>query len=636
MPTCGQSASRRIIPLAVFPLSFFVLFYLHVWLWIDPRLVYHRQCPIFMLGSAFFRDFLNRPGGLVEYLCALLSQVYPYPAVGALVITTAAGLVCLTTRTFVTKMGGTGVHVVYLLLPAILLLMLHNEYDHPLTTSVGLLTALVSVNVHVHLFADRAAHRFVTFLILSAFLYHAAAGPYLLFAVLCALFELLSKERLSLGLLCLLSALVLPFAAGTYIFNLGILDAYARLLPFHPDVDPSMMSIALYVFFPLMAVTVSLWSRPDPDASPAPDRTGPPPATSPLGHDRPAQLKGVGQSLGLFLIAIGVVFLSFDRQAKTLLQVDYYARHKMWPQVLQKARRLPAEQYTITTYWDVNRALFHTGRLARDMFSYPQDPSGLLSNNSEPAIMRLPQLARLNLGGIFLELGRVAEAEHITQEALENLGDWPPIIRRLVEIYVVKREGDTARIFLNALSKHLLWRDRARDYRRRLEEDPLLDHDQHIEHLRSIMIVIDHLGHVSIETMMQQLLERNKHNRMAFEYLMAYYLLNRELEEIARNIGRLDDFDYPDIPRHYEEALLLHMRAAGNRDIDLHGRQINPDTRRRFEAFFEIYDRHRGDKQGARDALFADFADSYLFYNTFGVGGYGRELLQSPSFTGAQ
>ena len=70
MRTSPAAVHRRFIPSVALAAVFFGLVYAHVRLRIDPRLVYHKQTPIFMVGSGFFRTFLDHPGGLLEYACA--------------------------------------------------------------------------------------------------------------------------------------------------------------------------------------------------------------------------------------------------------------------------------------------------------------------------------------------------------------------------------------------------------------------------------------------------------------------------------------------------------------------------------------------------------------------------------------
>ena len=78
------------------------LFYLHLLLRIDPRLIHHQQRPVFLTGTAFLRTFLGRPGGLVEYVTAFLTELCQNRWLGPAAITLAVLLMCLATRALLT------------------------------------------------------------------------------------------------------------------------------------------------------------------------------------------------------------------------------------------------------------------------------------------------------------------------------------------------------------------------------------------------------------------------------------------------------------------------------------------------------------------------------------------------------
>jgi hypothetical protein len=56
---------------------------------------------------------------------------------------------------------------------------------------------------------------------------------------------------------------------------------------------------------------------------------------------------------------------------------------------------------------------------------------------------------------------------------------------------------------------------------------------------------------------------------MAFEYLMALYLLAGDLESFSRNIDRAKDFGYVFLPRHWSEALALYIDLVKSDDRNL-------------------------------------------------------------------
>ncbi|MGD1000595.1 MAG: DUF6057 family protein, partial [Candidatus Brocadiia bacterium] len=118
-----------------FPALVFLAVFLYLWLYLEPAFLYsfmpYRQFPAFSTGMEFFESFLPYQGGLVAYASAFLSQLYHWSWLGALVITSVAGLLCLATAGVFKHLGGTRVRALYYV-PAVLMLMLCSQYRHAL------------------------------------------------------------------------------------------------------------------------------------------------------------------------------------------------------------------------------------------------------------------------------------------------------------------------------------------------------------------------------------------------------------------------------------------------------------------------------------------------------------------------
>ena len=607
---------------------FFVLFYLYIWLRIDPGLLYHAQEPVFFWSSAFSQDFWGYPGGWVEYLSSFLSQSYYYSWAGALLITSIAWFIFLLTRAFITSVGGTHYQVISLV-PAILLLVLHNHYRYPLSADIALLLSLLCVVVYVKTALNRASLRFFTFLVLSVFLYYAAAAPYLLFSVLCGIFELLIQRRRLLGAACFLCIPVIIHLAA-YVFQISFADTCARSLPFYRafqlygETRLLTASIAFYLFFPLTAFWEALRQRSVGNLSRVHEPPASPTIAKPLKYSRRSKIL---HTLFFPVVAIIPAFLSFDGNSKTLLQIDYYAQHKKWRQVIEETDHL--REYNTLAIYNIQRALYHLGQLPERMFSF-----NLIAN--APIFLPTPEgNAPLNaLSDILLELGEVNQAEHMAHEALEILGERPSILQRLVLINILKGRIQAARTFLGLLDKTLLYRNWAERYRHALETDSLSSIDKELAQIRSFMFRTDFPGYLAPEVLLELLLEQNGQNRMAFEYLMAHYLLNGQLDKIAANVGRLNDFPdrfaHPTIPQHYEEAILLYMMKIRSQqgkisDLPLHGRKIRPHTLQRFGEFNNLLAAHRDDMAVARKELGKTHGNTYWYYFVF------RDSLPAPA-----
>jgi hypothetical protein len=154
-----------------------------------------------------------------------------------------------------------------------------------------------------------------------------------------------------------------------------------------------------------------------------------------------------------------------------------------------------------------------------------------------------------------------------------------------------------------------------------METDPQLTTDKHVQYLRSVASEVDNAVYAfNADNFFQELLDKNKHNKMAFEYMMAFYLLIGQVNKVAENIPRLDDFGYEKMPFHYEEALALYIGSTRKR-IDLKGHIPTVETLQYIKRFDNIYKNYviQGNKQAARNNLIKDYKGSYIFYFVFEI-----------------
>jgi hypothetical protein len=591
--------------------------------------------PVYFKGWAFSRTFLSRPGGLLEYLSAFLSQSFYYSWLAALVVTLQAWLFCACTGYFLRAIKAR--HLLWLrYAPAALLLVIYGQYAYHFPTTLALLVALLFVCLYISLVGWALAHRLdlTFFFVLSILLYTAAGGAYLVFGVLCAMYEILFESRWRAGLLYVLLAAAIPYAEGVLVFGVSIINAYTNLSPVSWKVlgwssRERVITVvyALYLFLPVVALALGLWrkfgaasliaSKETKKNQTKPRREIAKRTTALFSsfQNRPT-LPWAIQSLVLFLIAGGVAVACHDDKEKNLLTVHYYACRRMWPEVLQAANRYPYSSFVINA---VNRALYHTGRLGYDMFCYPQHPDALLLTGEDRV------LSYWHTFDTQIDLGLLNMAQKNLTECMEVFGPQPRILKRLALINMVKGNIDSAKIYLGALRKTLFFGDWAGRYLAKLDSDPNLSSDPTIVRLRSVCLQDDRSSlFYAKEKALLGLLERNSQNRMAFEYLMAWYILNRQLDQIVQTVKRLNDFDYSEIPRLYEQAVLIYVYGK-KQPVHLAGWQPNPELRRQIENFSRVFNGYGRDKRAAYPALARDYGDSYFFYHIYGFSAAKNE-----------
>lgn len=617
---------------------FFLLFYAYVWLVVGPRLVHHAlgilvpYAPfVFHTEWLFLREHLTRAGGLMEYCTRLLSQFYVLDWAGALIITaTTWGMGFLSTGLLRRSRRKDGDLLRFV--PAVIVLLLYGSYSLPLGPVLSILMAVGAFAVYVRLAPKAPARRVVTILIACPILYHVAGSSSLLFAVLVAIDEWLIGNRKWVAWAAIACGLVVPWLA-TIVYDINFEDAYAGFLLSAPGVVPLKWSytLALYLFFPTAlagsvrwgnarAAEASLGEKAAIPASKSARRSrkgGRSPNREPR-HLSLAQMPTWAVPAVFFGVAVVIAWFSLDTRTRTVLEMDDCAQHERWDEVLICAKRLPKESYSVRCNRNIMQALYHTGRLADEMFRYPQRPGFDLFSTPEDGWDLGTHFQESRL---FLDLGQVNLALRCAYEALATSGEQPEVLEQLATLHAVKGQPKTARMLLHSLAKHPFHRQAAREKLYRLEADPSLAGDREISQLRENMPSRDSIFREnSVEEFLQILLEKNPRNRMAFELLMAHYLSNGKPEKVLENLPRLKEFAYSAVPRYYQEAIMVDALLS-KRPPSSHGFEPSPEVLRRAQAFQRITSSAASPQEAFQAALEAGLGDSYFFYSIYGVSG---------------
>jgi len=580
----------------------FAAYMVYMGFFVNPAFLYwwpNSAFPSFFVDGDFLKPFATHPGGPVECVTALLMQCYYWRWAGSLVISLAAALLCLLLGAYVRLVTGRRPRLVQFI-PALLLMLLYDRYVVMLSATIALVAATAAAWLYARLPQARTWRRAALFLGIGLAVYYAAGGAFLAYAALCATAEL-SRRRWSVGAFCVVSGAVVPFLVGMVALGLWPRDAYGRLLPNGPDCDlrGGAVAVLYWLSVPCIGVGAALW-------------------LAIVGALAPRGWRWRLVECVVLVMLLGAAALPLDLTVRTTLKTDYLTVHERWDDVIELAAKVPVRRYVMILNRAANRALYHKGLLADEMFAHPpQVPHAVL-----PSIEEMSDAVYSSAGGmmqlsdVMWDLGRVNEAEHMAQEVFSVAGPQPRVLLRLAMAEIAKRRPRAARPYLNVLRTDLIWGRRARELLERLEADPFLSDDPDIRRVRAVMLTEDTAGDLDAETLLLQLLERNRRNRMAFEYLMGHYLLQWQLRKFVANLHRLDDLGYDHIPRSYQEALLIYMRQTGHAP-DLGGRSISEEVAAQFRGFLDVLRRHAGNRVAAWSEASRRYARTYFFYYWF-------------------
>ena len=611
---------------------------------VQPRHIYdalgiYLPYPELSIDGRQLGQMVAQPGGAVQYLFALLSHCFYYVPAGATIIATIAWLIGLAVAVLIDRLGSTRCWFLACL-PVLAVLMLYQWCQHPLAELLALAICLWALVIYQMLpLHDHAAYSMAAFLVIAAGTYLLAGAMAVLLGPLAGIWHLCRQDydrpvdpakgvspsrryRILLAGLCVVSSALIPWGLGTHLFSMPALDAYSLLWPFGSPMDSPITGRSLLLLqglclFPVVVCVViaigpRVWHFSATSAAAiAPTR---PPSLRRRFCETPLQL--------LALVAC-VLVLFFGLPPSPFgprFAMVHFTREQRWDDVLQAARRLPADRYDAYCAHLVNRALYHCGRLGEEMFSFPQHRSGLLLltgdvPDSPPKFWMLAEAA--------LDLGDINLAEQSAYESFENVGSCPWVLEKLALIYTIKERPQAARVFLNRMKRDLVrgrWAKRLLDALSTSPNSPVL-WESAIKRARALRCTQDQVYQTnSEELLLERMLQANPHNKMACEYLMAFYLLNRQLDRFALTIDRLEDPGSNGLPRHYQEALLLYARTTNEQPIR-HEQWISPEVRESFTRFGERAALLQRYSRISPREFANDFGDSYFFYYTFGQSG---------------
>lgn len=608
-----RTISWQVFRLSVRTVVFFVLFFLFVLLWIDARLVYysHGLIPIIcFLDSSkvpwVFADCPFRPGEMVDYLATCLSHYYYYGWSAAIIVTGLACILTVTFRCMIRIMVGRR-FVILSFVPALIMILQYGRYyyyTHYMADGLAMTIAMLFFCLYMLSFPSNSFLRVIVFIVFLTVVFVLASPAYMLFVLLCIIFEFIIRRSRIAGICCVILAGVAPCLLSILYPYLTLREVYSCvcLTGRYSKVDTIGVVLAVCPFVYLFVVgLVCAFCR---------SFTG---KKKPLANKavRGGNFRWFLETLILLVLLSATVFFGIDRIRRGDLRINYFARFKMWPKLLCQAREMRAfdRPCNIFTCFEVNRALYHTGQLADEMFSYPQHPLGLLLTAGRMHEGWNLLQTTIKLSDVLYELGDINKSENYAYEALGMTDYGPWLLQRLAMINIVKFQPDAARTFLRRLRGYLPYRSWADDCLQRLDVDPFFLNDADIKRLRDCMVKTNTLSDAAI---LLPLLRSNPHNRMAFEYMMCSCLHTVNLEVFTAVFPQINDFDYPDIPRHYQEAILVYQ-ATGHK-VDLAGRSIDPQIRNRFSRFLADWKVSKGAAGTNMERLKKEYGDTFYYY----------------------
>lgn len=506
-------------------------------------LCFQEQYQMFLFDTGYFLERIVLPGGLADYISEFLVQFYYMPVLGGAIIALLLMGIQAAVWGLMKQYGARHDFPGYLLsfLPSIALWCAMGDQNVLLSFVVALFGALVIGWIH-NRFHNRLVK--VVFELVSTALVYWFLGPVVfLYAALMigdTLKNAKQKGNVFSGIgysVCILVLTIAWILLTTQTLQYPLYRIFAGLNYYR---YPGAISPLPFV--------VMVWAVVIPFLGMIPCRQ--------------KSLQKLQQSKVVIVLSYVLVIVaswfgikaSFDEMTYELIDYDFLVRTEQWDKIIEKAEKKPAT--TPLSVSCVNLALSQKGVLADRLFEFYQNGGeGLF-----PTFTR-DMISPVSTAEIFFRLGMVNDAERYmfeAQEAIPNYRKSARLTRRIIECEIINGNYQVAAKLLRRLQKTLYYRNWANQTMALLGNEKAINRHPIYGKLRKYrekkqdFLFSDR----EMDQMLGLLFLNDNHNRMAYEYLMCYELLQRNMEKFVQYypLGRFVGYDH--IPRTFQEILI--------------------------------------------------------------------------------
>jgi hypothetical protein len=300
-----------------------------------------------------------------------------------------------------------------------------------------------------------------------------------------------------------------------------------------------------------------------------------------------------------------------NKPLKEKIKINLAADNQQWDDLLQNIK--PSLIHDPYMLFQTNRALYFSKGLLTNLFHVPQyfGSKGLLLDQQ----MDKPYL--FTYSDFYFDLGFMNESRHWAHEAFTRRGMQPKILKRLTLINISIEKYNTAQKYIDILKKSLNDKAWAIHYEKYLSNPSLLQKDIVLNSKKNATPKTDFfVSNVLAVDNLKNILNQGE-NKMAFEYLLAYHLLNHELIYVVNRISDFKNYGYTKLPRTIQEAIVLYIVKTHNNAIPMYNYTIEQDVINQFKDYSNLYSKFRKSDPQAKSELDKKYSQTLWYYIHF-------------------
>jgi hypothetical protein len=516
--------------------------------------LYQEKQILFTFASDYLSQFVSKPGGLLVYAGNFFTQFFFYHSSGSLIFSMHIGILVAICYILIKEIAGENAFTLplALVLPC-LIILLQSDFNIPLYYSEGFLLLAIS-----YLIVLRSSGKKWFILILAGFplLYFVSGAFALLSAILYCIHNLIERKfmrALIMTLICLLTL---------YVSQIIFFQTFKDLITF--PITPYPRSLFIFTIAACFLVLFPVFLQ--------------------LLRTKVIQEadKNISSYLVLVEISLSIFILSrfYNPEITHLFRLEKMVQEEKWEDVISYQEKLQSRNIVAQYYY--NLALSETDQLCDRLFSSRQDFG--------PGSLMVQWDSRMNINQIwrgayfFYSINLINEAHRWAYESMVMQGYRPENIKMLVKTELIRGNYKVAARYIDLLMQTLHYRHFAEAYEKFLYNPELIISDPEMGTKIKSGPVSDFLIRLKDQQAnVPLLLMSSKSNKRAFEYMMAWFMLERKPEKVREEIYRIDSLGYKKIPEHIAEALFIQEYRSGS--LNGAGKKTDSVILRKFEAY---------------------------------------------------
>ncbi len=595
-----------------------ISFFIYVFI-IDPSLHHHYQQIAWQNNYLFLRYYLAFAGGPGEYIALFISQFFFSKLLGSAIIAFAGYLISFFIfKTVSLNTGKLNIH--FLMIPLLQIIVVTLMFDYRFHFAVIFNLTIVSGLLYACSVIGIKFRKVISYqtLIAGLIIYYVSGGMYFLIFMLSSLLLLFEKPDRKLvvnAVLIIIESLLVPLIAFHFVFLSSLNSSFFRATP---DVATMLRYSRPPVFYVALAAIPAVIllvrsfelipvKRNDKIAVSKKKTSEIKEKTKSRLTETALLIPGI-QIIILLFVSGFVLFYEYKPEQKARIKIDYYASRQEWDKVLSEIEKTGS--YDRMVNFQYNRALMNQGRLLDKIFNYEQllGSLGLFVDKPFNSEVALP------CSDLYFDLGNIDESQRYAFESQTLMTNSPRVLKRLILNCLIMNKPEAANTYINVLAANPLENKWVQKYRKLIDNPNLAASDQLVAAKRDEMSKTEGMIGTPPVKLLDQL-EKNPKNKAAFEYLIAFDLLEHDLHSLTDDFKFIEQLNYQKLPVALEEAIIL-FKSQGKTSGILNTVKVSESTTERFREFAKLTSASKGDRERAKLAT-AAFKNTYWYYVLF-------------------